>query len=173
MTLDLKGKQVMVVGAGGGIGFATVQAFVQAGARVVAAGRVGPTLAAAASVSGAEAVILDILDADATDSVLSGMGHSITWSSPLPRRKVVRSPASLLRMPRPRWRVSSGARIVSHGPRQSPTAARSPSSQASSRIGQSQRRAAGRDQRRAGGAGAWPGTRTGACQGQHRLAGPD
>jgi NAD(P)-dependent dehydrogenase (short-subunit alcohol dehydrogenase family) len=73
MTLDLKGKQVLVVGAGGGIGFATVQAFVQAGARVIAAGREGPKLAAAASASDTKAVILDILDADAIESVLSSM----------------------------------------------------------------------------------------------------
>lgn len=59
---DLTAKRVLVVGAAGGMGEATAQAFAAAGAQVFAAGRPGPKLDAAAAAIGATAVALDLLD---------------------------------------------------------------------------------------------------------------
>ena len=67
MALDLAGKRVLVVGAGGGIGAATARAFAAAGAHVFAAGRPGPKLDAVASGTGGAAVALDILDGEGID----------------------------------------------------------------------------------------------------------
>lgn len=71
MALDLTGKRVLIVGAGGGIGAATARAFADAGARVFAAGRPGPKLDAVAAGTGGEAVALDILDGEAIERVLA------------------------------------------------------------------------------------------------------
>lgn len=62
MPIDVNGQTVLVVGAGGGIGRATAEAFARAGARVVAAGRPGAALDAAARSIGAEAAALDFTD---------------------------------------------------------------------------------------------------------------
>ncbi|MFG1374946.1 SDR family oxidoreductase [Xanthobacter oligotrophicus] len=71
MALDLTGKRVLIVGAGGGIGAATARAFADAGARVFAAGRPGPKLDAVASGTGGAAVALDILDDGAIERVFA------------------------------------------------------------------------------------------------------
>jgi len=68
MTMDLDNKSVLVVGAGGGIGEATVQAFAKRGAHVIAAGRRSPKLQSRAAAIGAEAAILDFLDNDAVEA---------------------------------------------------------------------------------------------------------
>lgn len=62
MSMELKGRRVLVVGAAGGIGQATAAAFANAGAVVVAAGRPGAKLDAAASDAGAEPMALDFTD---------------------------------------------------------------------------------------------------------------
>ncbi|MEH3118846.1 MAG: SDR family oxidoreductase [Methylorubrum populi] len=62
MPIDLNGRSVLVVGAGGGIGRATAQAFAQGGARVVAAGRPGAKLDDAVRAAGDRAAALDFTD---------------------------------------------------------------------------------------------------------------
>lgn len=68
MSNDLTGKRVLVVGASGGIGRTTSGAFARAGARVVAAGRPGASLDAAALAANAEAAALDFTDDAAVDA---------------------------------------------------------------------------------------------------------
>ena len=68
MTIDLDGQRVLVVGAGGGIGRATAEAFKLAGAHVVAAGRDAAKLAGV----GKEAAALDFLDNDAVEAFFAG-----------------------------------------------------------------------------------------------------
>ena len=68
MPIDLNGKAVLVVGSSGGIGQATAEAFARAGARVVAAGRSGGKLDAAASAIGGEAAALDFTDDKAVEA---------------------------------------------------------------------------------------------------------
>ena len=62
MTLDLRNKRVLVIGASSGIGEATAAAFAAAGARTIAAARAGAKLQDAARRIGAEAEPIDILD---------------------------------------------------------------------------------------------------------------
>lgn len=68
MSVELKGRRVLVVGAAGGIGQATAAAFANAGAVVVAAGRPGAKLDAAASKAGAEPMALDFTDDAAVEA---------------------------------------------------------------------------------------------------------
>jgi NAD(P)-dependent dehydrogenase (short-subunit alcohol dehydrogenase family) len=68
MTIDLKGQRVLVVGAGGGIGAAAAKTFAAAGAQVIAAGRDGPKLEAAARAASGETLILDFLDNAAVEA---------------------------------------------------------------------------------------------------------
>jgi NAD(P)-dependent dehydrogenase (short-subunit alcohol dehydrogenase family) len=68
MSVDLNGQSVLVVGAGGGIGAATAEAFTTAGAHVVAAGLPGPKLEAVASRARAKARALDFLDNSAVEA---------------------------------------------------------------------------------------------------------
>jgi len=63
MTINLSRQRILVVGAGGGIGRVTADAFAAAGAHVVAAGRDTAKLAGI----GSEALALDILDNDAVE----------------------------------------------------------------------------------------------------------
>lgn len=67
MTLSLKDKRVLIVGATGGIGAATAEAFAATGASVFAAGRPGPKLEALAARIAAQPVALDILDNSAIE----------------------------------------------------------------------------------------------------------
>lgn len=69
MTIDLNGQRVLVVGAGGGIGRATADAFKAAGAHVVATGRNAAKLDGA----GTEQASLDFLDNDAVEAFFAGM----------------------------------------------------------------------------------------------------
>jgi NAD(P)-dependent dehydrogenase (short-subunit alcohol dehydrogenase family) len=68
MTISLSGQSVLVVGAGGGIGRATLEAFARQGAKVTAAGRPGEALSAAAAAAGVSATPLDFLDNDAVEA---------------------------------------------------------------------------------------------------------
>jgi len=62
VTLDLRNRRVLVIGASSGIGEATAAAFAAAGAKTIATARAGAKLQDAASRMGAEAGPLDILD---------------------------------------------------------------------------------------------------------------
>jgi 2-keto-3-deoxy-L-fuconate dehydrogenase len=73
MTISLSGQSVLVVGAGGGIGRATLEAFARQGAKVTAAGRPGEALSAAAAAAGVSATPLDFLDNDAVEALLRGI----------------------------------------------------------------------------------------------------
>ncbi|HUN50598.1 MAG TPA: SDR family oxidoreductase [Candidatus Sulfotelmatobacter sp.] len=64
MAIDLNGQRILVIGASGGIGRATADAFKGAGAYVVAAGRD----AAKSAGLGSEAVVLDFLDEHAVET---------------------------------------------------------------------------------------------------------
>jgi NAD(P)-dependent dehydrogenase (short-subunit alcohol dehydrogenase family) len=68
MTIDLTGQRVLVVGAAGGIGIATAEAFSAAGAQVTAAGRTKATIDAVARSVGGEAVQIDLLDNDQVEA---------------------------------------------------------------------------------------------------------
>ncbi|NKJ02056.1 SDR family oxidoreductase [Novosphingobium sp. SG707] len=68
MTIELKGQHVLVVGAAGGIGEATVKAFAAVGAQVVATGRNTDKLISLAAVTGAETALVDFLDNDAVEA---------------------------------------------------------------------------------------------------------
>ncbi|SFM64902.1 SDR family oxidoreductase [Methylobacterium pseudosasicola] len=72
MTNDLIDQRVLVVGAGGGIGRATAEAFARAGARVLAAGRPGASLDAAAQAAKGEFAALDFTDDTAVDAFFAG-----------------------------------------------------------------------------------------------------
>jgi NAD(P)-dependent dehydrogenase (short-subunit alcohol dehydrogenase family) len=72
MSIDLKGRRVLVVGASSGIGKATAAAFVAAGATVFAASRGGEKLLAAAAEIGAEPVVLDTHDNAAIEAFFAG-----------------------------------------------------------------------------------------------------
>ena len=62
MTIDLRGQRVLVVGAAGGIGKTTAEAFASLGATVAAAGRTTATVDAVAEAVGGEGFRLDMLD---------------------------------------------------------------------------------------------------------------
>ena len=62
MSAELLDHRVLVVGAGGGIGAATAEAFANAGAKVTAAGRPGVRLTTTAARVQSDAVSLDVLD---------------------------------------------------------------------------------------------------------------
>lgn len=66
--INLNGQRVLVIGAAGGIGAASVAAFAGAGAKVIAAGRTLAKLEVVASAHSAQAMVLDLLDADAVEA---------------------------------------------------------------------------------------------------------
>ena len=73
MTQDFTGQRVLVVGASSGIGKAAAQAFVKAGADVVAASRGGDKLTRAAAEIGAEALTLDTGDNAAIEAFFAAV----------------------------------------------------------------------------------------------------
>lgn len=71
---DLSGRIALVTGGGTGIGLGISRALAEAGATLVLAGRrLEVTRAAAAELSGAEAVALDVTDRGAIDSVITAV----------------------------------------------------------------------------------------------------
>lgn len=74
MTTSLSGQSVLVVGAGGGIGRATLEAFAHQGAIVTAVGRPSESLSAAAAAVGVAAAPLDFLDNDAVERFFASSG---------------------------------------------------------------------------------------------------
>lgn len=71
MTIDLKGERVLVVGAAGGIGKATVEAFAALGATVTAAGRTKATVEAVARSIAGEPIELDVRDNDQVEALFA------------------------------------------------------------------------------------------------------
>jgi len=75
MGATLQDQQVIVVGGGSGIGFATAVAAAEAGARVVVVGRSAEGLARAASaVPGARTARADVQDEEALAQLAAGLG---------------------------------------------------------------------------------------------------
>ena len=71
MKTHLSGQRVLIVGAGGGIGRATAEAFRAAGAYVVATGRYTTKLEGV----GSEIATLDFLDNEAVEAFFAGTAH--------------------------------------------------------------------------------------------------
>ena len=65
-------RTILVTGAGGGIGGATVRHLVAAGATVLAAGRTADSVAAIADETGAEPVVFDLESEDEIRSAIEG-----------------------------------------------------------------------------------------------------
>ena len=71
MTVDLTGQRVLVVGAAGGIGKATTEAFAAMGATIAAAGRTKTTVEAVARSVAGEAIQLDVRDNDQVEALFT------------------------------------------------------------------------------------------------------
>jgi NAD(P)-dependent dehydrogenase (short-subunit alcohol dehydrogenase family) len=71
MTIDLTGQRVLVVGAAGGIGKATTEAFAAMGATIAAAGRTTATVEAVARSVAGEAIQLDVRDNDQVEAMFA------------------------------------------------------------------------------------------------------
>ncbi|MCG5236305.1 SDR family oxidoreductase [Xanthobacter oligotrophicus] len=123
MALDLTGKRVLIVGAGGGIGAATARAFADAGARVFAAGRPGPKLDAVASGTGGAAVALDILDDGAIERVFAeapafdhvAIAAAATKSGPVSGLPLEAAKASMESKFWGAYRIARAARVAEGG----------------------------------------------------------
>ncbi|MGB3335570.1 MAG: SDR family oxidoreductase [Devosia sp.] len=72
---DLTGKIVLITAAAQGIGRASVEAFVKAGARVIATDVNAAKLAELDGVTGVTTRILDVLSAEAVQQAVSEIGH--------------------------------------------------------------------------------------------------
>lgn len=70
---DFDGRTVLVTGAGGGIGGATVRQLVAAGAQVIAAGRTADSLDALAAETGARTMLFDVGSEDSVRDALDGL----------------------------------------------------------------------------------------------------
>jgi L-xylulose reductase len=71
--INFNGRTVLVTGASGGIGGATVRHLVSAGADVIASGRSQETLAALASQTGARVLTFDLSSEDSVRDALEGL----------------------------------------------------------------------------------------------------
>ena len=71
--MDFNGRTVLVTGASGGIGGATVRHLVRAGAEVVAAGRTEDGLAGIAAETGCRTLAFDLTSADSVRDALEGL----------------------------------------------------------------------------------------------------
>lgn len=69
---DFQGRTILVTGAGGGIGGATVRHLVAAGASVLAAGRTADSVEAIAAETGAEPIVFDLESEDEIRAALEG-----------------------------------------------------------------------------------------------------
>ena len=72
---DLTGKIVLITAAAQGIGRASVEAFVRAGARVIATDINAAKLAELDGVAGVTTRVLDVLSADAVNQAVAEIGH--------------------------------------------------------------------------------------------------
>jgi L-xylulose reductase len=72
LMTDLQGRTILVTGAGGGIGGATVRQLVAAGAHVLAAGRSAENLEAIVAETGAEPIVFDLESEDEIRTALEG-----------------------------------------------------------------------------------------------------
>ncbi len=72
---DLKGKIVLITAAAQGIGRASVEAFVAAGARVIATDINAGKLAELEGMAGVTTRLLDVLSADAVNQAVAEIGH--------------------------------------------------------------------------------------------------
>ena len=72
---DLSGKIVLITAAAQGIGRASVEAFVKAGARVIATDVNAPKLAELDGMAGITTRLLDVLSADAVTQAVAEIGH--------------------------------------------------------------------------------------------------
>ncbi len=70
---DFDGRTILVTGAGGGIGGATVRQLVAAGAQVIAAGRTGAPLDALADETGCRTLLFDVSSEDSVRAALDGL----------------------------------------------------------------------------------------------------
>ena len=70
---DFNGRPVLVTGASGGIGGATVRHLSAAGAEVIASGRSAETLAALAADTGARALPFDLTSEDSVAGAVDGL----------------------------------------------------------------------------------------------------
>ena len=70
---DFTGRTILVTGAAGGIGGATVRQLVSAGADVIAAGRTGESLQAIQAETGARAVAFDLKSEDSIRESIEGL----------------------------------------------------------------------------------------------------
>ncbi len=73
MDIGLKGRTILVTGASGGIGAATVRMLAGEGARVIASGRDEEKLSALAKETGCEARPFDLTSEEAVSSALEGL----------------------------------------------------------------------------------------------------
>ena len=73
MDTGLKGRRILVTGASGGIGAATVRMLVKDGAAVIAAGRNEEKLAELATETGCETLAFDLTSEESVRSALSGV----------------------------------------------------------------------------------------------------
>lgn len=72
---DLKGKIVLITAAAQGIGRASVEAFVRAGAKVIATDINAGKLAELEGMAGVTTRLLDVLSADAVNQAVAEIGH--------------------------------------------------------------------------------------------------
>ncbi len=70
---DFDGRTILVTGASGGIGGATVRQLTAAGARVIAAGRTAARLEPLAAETGAQILVFDIASEDSVRDALDGL----------------------------------------------------------------------------------------------------
>lgn len=75
--MELTGARVLVCGASGALGGATAKALVEAGARVVAAGRDETRLRQVAEVCGTDPVLLDVVDVDSCRHAVGTAVHQL------------------------------------------------------------------------------------------------
>jgi L-xylulose reductase len=70
---EFEGRTILVTGAGGGIGGATVRQLVAKGADVIAAGRTAESIAAIAAETGARSVVFDLTSEESIKNAIDGL----------------------------------------------------------------------------------------------------
>ncbi len=115
--MDLRGRTVVVIGGTSGIGLATARQALEAGARVVVAGRDAQRLAdASVAVPGVIAVQADVMDGDALDACYAAAGtvdHLVQAASNITGGRIADTPEEQLR-PGVEVRLWGSVRAVQH-----------------------------------------------------------